>query len=271
MSGILLLDNNCFDVLAEPAALSKFKANARAAGWITQLTEVNALEVLATPGDAKQQRLIEVLKEVGGQGPMLPWPFAMLRELGTAILAGKTASRVTTAEADILLYSREEAIRIRAETAEFNRRIESAFTEHHDGIRSKMRQMMRQRGVKDPYRSTREYLQSWWFDGGVRAAYAQYVWTGLKLKGLAPMTVLEECEPWRILLDVEGVAWYERSVASQQPRRVDRMDLLQLVYLGVAPKRMIVTADRGMLRAAAAVLPGRYRNASAVHIDQLTT
>ena len=83
------------------------------------------------------------------------------------------------------------------------------------------------------------------------------------------MIVLEQNEAWRLLLDAEGVAVYERAIATVQPKFVQRLDLLQLIYLAGESKRMIVTSDKGLLRAGNAILPGRYPGARAVHLDDL--
>ena len=85
------------------------------------------------------------------------------------------------------------------------------------------------------------------------------------------MAALERNESWRLLLDAEGVGVYERAIAHKQPKFVHRLDLIQLVYLGLAPRRMIVTADRPLLRAANEILTLRYPNARAIHISDLVS
>ena len=95
------------------------------------------------------------------------------------------------------------------------------------------------------------------------------MWEAFKLPGPPPLEVLERNEPWRLMLDAEGVAFYEQVVAHEQPPRVQRLDLIQLPYLGIVRKRVLATADRGLLRAANAVLAGRYDNARAVDIREL--
>jgi IS4 transposase len=71
------------------------------------------------------------------------------------------------------------------------------------------------------------------------------------------------------MLEAYGAAVYERSVAHTMPKRAHLADLLQLVYLAGAKRRMIVTDDRSMLRVAHEVLGGRYNNAWAIHIADL--
>ena len=103
-----------------------------------------------------------------------------------------------------------------------------------------------------------------WVGSDLRRDYAAVTWSALKLPGDAPVEALERNEAWRLLLDAEGIALYERAVARKQPKRVQRMDLLQLIYLAGARRRILATSDAGLLRAGAAILPGRYLNARVV-------
>jgi len=123
---------------------------------------------------------------------------------------------------------------------------------------------MRLRRTGDQYESATEFLVQEWVGSDLRRDYAAVTWSALKLPGDAPVEALERNEAWRLLLDAEGIALYERAVARKQPKRVQRMDLLQLIYLAGARRRILATSDAGLLRAGAAILPGRYLNARVV-------
>lgn len=130
---------------------------------------------------------------------------------------------------------------------------------------------MRERGMKDTFESAHSFLDTEWQTGETRRIFAEVTWGALGLPGEVPMAALERNESWRLLLDAEGVGVYERAIAHKQPKFVHRLDLIQLVYLGLAPRRMIVTADRPLLRAANEILTLRYPNARAIHISDLVS
>lgn len=60
-------------------------------------------------------------------------------------------------------------------------------------------------------------------------------------------------------------------MAKEKAKPAHRLDLIQLLYFGASKRRMIATADSGLLRAADAILTGRYPNARAVNISELRT
>jgi hypothetical protein len=270
MSGVAIIDNNCFDNLEDSAARRTFLDHLRAADWVPQITEVNVLEAIAKTSDPKRDRLVAVVRELAGSIPILPWPLEMLAQLGNAMIEGKTSHWVVASSADSFLHSRDDAIRVQEETAEFNRMIERNYSQQHDLHRVDIHGRMRNKRLRDPYKDVEHFLREYWYTSKTRADFANVIWRGLKLAGEAPMESIDQCEPWRLFIDAEGVALYERAIATNQPKRIQRMDLMQLTYLGVAPKRMIITADAGLIRAASAVLTGRYRLASAGHISSLT-
>ena len=158
---------------------------------------------------------------------------------------------------------------MREEALSFQRGIETTFAKFHADKRVQLQRKMRERGLKENFESTRDFLEREWFPGETRRMFAEVTWTGLGLPGDAPMEALEKDEAWRLLLDVEGVAAYERAVAMTQPKVVQRLDLIQLIYLAGENRRMIATADEGLLRVANLVLIGRYPNARAVNIGDL--
>jgi hypothetical protein len=268
-TGIAILDNNCLDVLADPESLRRFRGNLRAADWHVQLSEVNLLESVATSNAARQRHLVDTIREVAGGTFLLRWPFSILKELGEAIAAGKPNLIVEPMDAAAYLHGREESLKATSEVADFNRKVETAFNKLHERNRPHLRRRMRERGITDTFGSARAFLEDAWHEMDMRTVFAEVTWSHFRLPGKPPMEALELCEPWRILLDTEGVAVYERAVASNLPRRVQRMDLIQLVYLGLGERRMIITGDKGLLRAAEAIFPGRYKNARAVDIADL--
>jgi len=85
------------------------------------------------------------------------------------------------------------------------------------------------------------------------------------------MHLLNVNEAWRLLLDIEGLAVYERTVARKQPKRVHRFDLIQLIYLAGGTERIMVTAEKPLIRAGNLILGTRYSNARMVHISEIVS
>jgi hypothetical protein len=267
--GILVLDNNCYSQLTKPSALSNFRANLRVIDFVAQPSEVNLLEAAAAPSRARSQ-LFKVLREVIGEQPILMWPFALLKNVGQAILRGEPHVIIGDSGKEWYLDDEEAVAALRPEVKEFKDRLEQEFDRLHARNRKSIQKKMRERGIETTFfESTAHFLDTYWQQSDSRLDYANATWTAFGLPGDAPVDALNLSESWRLLLDAEGVAVYERAIARVQPKFVHRLDLIQLTYLALAPRRMIATADGPLLRAGNAILSGRYSNARAIHIRDL--
>lgn len=266
--GILVIDNNCYARLGDPGALRRFRANLRAADWIAQPSEVNLLESAAAPPDVRA-RLIRTIRDVADGQPLLPWPIKLLKQVGEAIVRGDPSFTVPPSGAEWYLDDLAAADEVSAEALQFQRNLEAAFSQLHQRNRRRVQAQLRQQRVREEFGSAREFLNRGWAQTGGRSMYAEVTWKALALPGEAPLDAIEANEAWRLLLDAEGVAAYERAIAHEQPKFVQRIDLVQLVYLALADRRMLVTADGPLRRAADAVLVGRYPNARAVHVSDV--
>lgn len=267
--GLLIIDNNCYSRLMDPVALARFRANLRIADFEPQASEINLLESTAASPDAVQARLLASIRQVVGDRPLLPWPFQILKRIGEAIVAGEDGFYVEPSGKEWYLDDVLAASALRETILGFNQQLEKTFSTFHATGRKGLQSRLRAKGAREDFGCAREFLERNWYESDSRRSYAEVTWNALGLPGEAPFAVLEQNEAWRLLLDAEGVAVYERAIARVQPKFVQRLDLLQLIYLAGVPKRMIVTSDKGLLRAAAAILPGRYSGARAVHLDAL--
>jgi hypothetical protein len=265
-SGLLILDNNVFSRLLHPGEMARLLGNTRAADLVLQPTEINLLEMAAAPEPVRTQ-LIGAMRQAAEGMALLPWPIKLLKGIGQAIADGEPTYRADASGAEWYLDDQAALSDLRDAVLRFNQRLEEAFNELHEKSRRRVTQMLRTTGGRDEHGSARAFIDGEWVNSDLRRAYAEVTWSALDLPGDAPITALEQNEAWRLLLDAEGAALYERALARQQPRRVQRMDLLQLIYLAGARRRILVTSDRGLLRVADAILPGRYLNARAVSAD----
>lgn len=87
MKGLLILDNTCLSNLEEPHRRDRFMANLRVANWAAQPSEVNLLEAAKAQGPVRD-RLFAVLRGLANGGPLLPWPFKLLQQIGQTFVAG---------------------------------------------------------------------------------------------------------------------------------------------------------------------------------------
>jgi hypothetical protein len=267
-SGLLLLDNNCYRELVSADRLARFRANLRISDLIAQPSEVNLIESTSAP-DGIREQLLRTIHVVANGQPLLPWPFKLLKQIGNAIVKGERSFRLEASGKEWLLEDPVAAGELNQEVLEFQRGIEAAFTAFHSRNHQRMRAQLRHLGGREDFGEARSFLERAWYDNEMRREYAEVTWSALDLSGDAPIAELEKNEAWRLLLDAEGLAMYERAIAHTQPKAVQRLDLIQLVYLALAQRRVLATGDIGLLRAAAAILPGRYPNARAVHIRSL--
>lgn len=268
-SGLLVLDNNCYERLEDPAHLATFRANLREADFIPVASEVNLVEIASVASDNIRGRLLHTLREVTGSEHLLSWPFQLLRQIGDAILAGEPRFAAPPSGKEWYLDDPDALKALREDALKFQRTIEEKFSHLHDRARQRLQRRAKSSGTKNDFASTCDFLTREWSVGETRGIFASLTWEALGLPGDAPLDSLYGTEAWKLFLDVEGAALYERAVAIKQPKRVQRMDLIQLVYLAGASRRMIATADRSFLRAANEILKGRYPNARAIHIEEL--
>jgi hypothetical protein len=266
-SGILVLDNNCYGRLVSDQARERFCANLRVADLVAAPSEVNLLEAAAAPPAVRAQ-LLATIKDILDDRPLLPWPFWLLRRIGEASLAGDPIVELDYSGTEWYFDDPKAVDDLRAKVEAFTRELEGPYSTMHANARKTLRRMMKQRGWGDAWGNTRAFLEQQWRPGDVRESFAAQLWRALGLPADAPVKELVANPAWSLMLDGEGVAVYARALAHTQPKKVQRADLIQLVYLGGADRRVIATADAAFLEAASAVLAA-YPNARAIHIDRL--
>lgn len=266
--GLLVLDSNCIGLLEDPQPRRRLLANARAACLDIAFSEINLLEVLSSPPE-KRDRLLSAMMAVEPDAPLLPWPPRLLRDLGSAMVEGQSVYRVENLTTRGAIDSSESLSALAAEVRCFNSTIESTFSAMHDSMRREI-----QLATKEDRRAfdrvgVRGFLIDYWVNSDLRKHIAGVIWSAVGLDGEPPIAELEQHPAWSLQLDAEGVSLYQRGLVLEQPKRVHRMDLLQLAYLGASGCRVFATRDLPLLDAAQAVVSGRYPGARCMHIDSL--
>lgn len=267
--GMLIVDNSCLKHLMRPEALARFRGSLRAADLVVASTELNLLEATATQPDSLQADLIATLRTLVGNDGLLPWPFALLKGIGDCLARGELTYQAPVSGKEWYLDDLGALRDIREEVIAFHQSIEDAFTSLHKSNRKRIRAFLKARESRGDFEDAKDFLERQWFGSDLRRHFATVTWRSFGLPDPVPFDLLESNEAWRLLLDIEGLAVYERAVAWEEPSPVHRHDLLQLIYLAGNNRRILVTADKGLIRAGEAVLRGRYLNSRVAHISDM--
>lgn len=267
--GIAVIDNSCYRALAEGNALARFRGNLAVADLEARPSEVNLLEAAVTRPPSVRDRLLATIKDLAGTAGLLPWPFLILQRVGRAIANNERGFYLGASGKEWYLDDKSAIEEIRDQAKAFSERLEERFSFLHNNARRKLQRHIKASGQRYTVDSARNFLDEEWNKGETMTVFAQATWKALGLPAEAPVSTLRMNDGWRLLLDAEGLAIFQRALVHEQPKRVQRADLIQLVYMGHASRRMLVTADNAFLEAANTILRGRYSNARAVHIDGL--
>jgi hypothetical protein len=134
--------------------------------------------------------------------------------------------------------------------------------------RANIQRWIKDHEAREQWDGAREFLDYWW-DGEMAEVAARFHWKLLALPGDAPIQLLFGNEPWRLMVDIEAMLMYARCVVFEQAKKVGYVDLIQLLYMSIRRKRVLVTNDMPFFHAATAVLTGRYANAKVITLSQL--
>lgn len=269
--GIVVVDTSCFRFLESEAVQLKIERDLRTTAWELWPSAVNALEIAQTPNPDIRQRLLNVLRSLAKKRDILPWPHVLLERSAEAIAKGRPGfwsgpSRMSwTLDSSVADISSEEADRAEA----FLSKQTTAFEEMHEEARPKVRNFLRSKNLRNEWDTLPEFLDEFWMTPEHIDSYITKLWKHFDLTDPVPTEQLRYLETWRLFFEAQGAAVFERTVMDQMPKPVHLPDLLQLVYLAGARRRLLVTADGGLIRAATAVVRGRYDKAWITHVSSL--
>lgn len=267
--GLLILDNSAYARITRRENMDRLRANMRAAWLEPAASEVNLLEAAATRPPSVEAQLIATIREFAGGRPLLEWPFALLRRLGQAMLDGEPDLLTGESGKEWYLEDPEARDALRDEVQAFNANLETAFSQLHMKVRPPSQRWLKERGVRRDISELAVFLDEEWPSLDLRSHIASLTWSTLGLPGDPPLDRLMTIPAWQLLLDAEGAALYARAIVHQQPRVVQRSDLIQLVYLGARRTRILATADCPFLDLATQIVNGRYGGARVVYINEM--
>jgi hypothetical protein len=134
-----------------------------------------------------------------------------------------------------------------------------------DSERRRIQKRAKDLNIRGHWDGARAFLDYWW-DSDMAETAARWLWRQHDLPREPPLAALLKDETWRLMIDVECLAMYGRCVVVEQMKEVGYVDLLQLPYLSLRRKPVLVTNDEPFFRTAEIILGSRYENAKVVKL-----
>jgi hypothetical protein len=267
-AGVVIFDTNAFRSLVDGPTRTRVLEAVRTIGRTPMVTEVNLIEVYPTRGTVGE-RLRDVVRDIEAvAGGALPWTYAVLKQAGEEFLLGRTQFTVRLVSFDLAMDApnfnalAEGALAMASSVNQESKRVQ-------DEVRPFVQRWLKQRNAKSLWPTLPEFLRYFWEPFDLRESLADQEWANLELSGPRPKDLLAKSSVFRIFNELNAVEVYQGAIAFEQPRQVQRMDLLQLPYLTAVSDSILVTGDAPFADAAKAVLVGRYAGAQVMSPQDL--
>lgn len=264
-SGALILDTSCLKRLTDSSVRQRLVAQLRVIDFTPWPSAINAIEVAALPDSRHQARYQEVLRFLAEDRILLPWPLDVLKDVGEAAIRRDRIVKLRPSGLDFLIREPigprhlQTAQQVMAQSA-------ASWDRVFGNIQKKVREHLRERQMKSAWSEVPAFLDSVLADPVFLRDFMGKLWASLGSPGKPPVELLVENKPWRALVEAHGVLAFERSfTGGSEPPRAHVWDVMQLIYMAGPERKILVTEDKPFLRAATAVLHGRYPNALALH------
>ncbi len=255
--GVVIIDGCCFRFLEKPSVLQRVRKDMRISDLQIRLSSINILEAVKTPEEKTRNRLLKIIKNVSEGRPFLPWPLELIKKSGETIARGETSfwsgeSGLETKVYENIISDKDvDSAKKRMDS------LESNFIRMHKIARKKLQVFLRGNN-SCRWDTATAFLDQVWSQKSHLEYHIRNIWKTLCLPGNPPIESILKDEIWQIFFDINGFAAFERAIIKEQPKRVHYPDLLQLVYVASNPRRIVVSGDGGLLRAARSILLGRY-------------
>lgn len=266
MPGAVILDTNAIKWLETEGARQRLRASLRAADLALWPSALNALEAVATENPRVRVRLLDTLRELSPSQHLLPLPTDLLRRVGESILAGDGGFVTPESGLEWLVHEPERITDEQVPQAgEIAAHSQHVWDEGHRKARRRVREILRAEGRRDPWGDVPSFLEQVWMRPQQLDTFIEGMWREMNLPAPAPLAALLENEAWRLYLEGFGATVYEHCVPSQVPKPAHVADVVQLVYLAGASRRVFVTEEKPLTRVAMAVLPRRHALSRVMH------
>lgn len=218
-------------------------------------TELNLVESYSAP-DFVSDALTGALRTLVGYDGALPWTGEVLKLEAEAHLRGEHGSQLPL-DSIMLIDPAESRRDLRDRLNAFRRRTDESHRRLHADARPRIQRKLKEKKIRPVWDDFPAFLEVW--QGmETREILARQSWRDLGLPDPFAPDVLIASESWRLMSDADGIGIFQAAIAFEQPPQVQRMDQLQLPYLGGADRRVLVTRDGAFAEAAKYVVNGRY-------------
>lgn len=256
----MIIDSSCLKYFADSNVLKRVCDNMHTVDLQIRISAINVLEVMKTQNPTKRNELLNIIRNICEGRPFLPWPFDLIRRSGQAHASGEKYFCSEDSGHEQAVYENSIPQQDLDQAQKIMTSLEEDFTHMHDNARKKLNCFLRKHNALDHWNTAADFLDEQWTTESHLSHHIRGIWKKIKLPGNAPIMAILEDEIWRIFLEINGFAAFERAVQKKQPKRVHYADLLQLIYVANSSRRIVVSADGGFLRAARAILRHRYPN-----------
>ena len=239
---IIILDTSSLKRLRHASVRSAFERQLKFISATPLATSVNIIEVLRHRSAAVRDRLVQVLRYLAGDQPLLPWPYGLLEQVGHAIVADDDSFQLPPSGLEQLL-SDGPSEKLLTKANKMVESMETQFRDMHLDARSEVRRFVRDRGLGGEWPDPRTFLDEMWMLPSHIDDYILGIWARCSLPDPAPVDEVRANPTWRVFLEAHGVAAYEQAFSTNQPRTFGMLDLLQLTYTTGFPSGCIFITD----------------------------
>lgn len=245
---LIILDTSCLDRLRHASARSAFERQLKFVSATPVATSINVIEVYQHRSASARSRLIEVVRYLAGDRPLLPWPYGLLEQVGHAIIADDDGFQLPPSGMEQFLSSTPSEKGL-TEATKIVESMETQFRDMHLNARSQVRRFIRDRGLGKEWGDARTFLDQMWMRPSHIDDYIVGAWARLNLPEPAPVDKVRDNPTWRVFFEAYGVAAYEQAFVTNHPRTFGILDLLQLTYAtGFPSGGIFITDDKALAR-----------------------
>lgn len=257
----IFFDNNALAAITKRRIAHEVRRTVRASWLDVQATELNLVENYSAPA-LVSEAVKETVRILVGHDGVLPWIGEILKIEAETFLKGERAPRIPLNSLDTLEPG-QSWDQLRANLNAFRKRTDESHRRLHADARKHLQPRLKAKGIRPEWHEFPAFLEAW---QGIetREIFARQTWRDLDLLEPFQPEILSASESWRLMADADAIAIFQGALAFTQPRQVQRMDQLQLPYLGGADRRILVTMDEPFAEAGKMVVNGRYHLALVV-------
>lgn len=260
-SGLVILDATVVKRFEDASTRDLVTRSCRAADWTICPTILNFIEISKSANTVVRSRGFATLRALAPDSHFLPLPSVLLQLAAKALLRGEPSFRAPFVDpfdaslGDDGVPHEHFLDAVRSFTDEWEEVRNSQLRRARVAIQRRLR---REHAAAIP--TVVEFLDNHWMKEELAGVYARRMWPVDAPDGPPPIDELVESHAWRLFLEADGAAIFERLYPLEEPKRVGFIDVSQLVYLAGSERRILVSDDKALLRVGSTLVHERFPN-----------